>query len=132
SGRAKTLESKIENEESHSSRRWRGNTSLSADENRLQTAVADLRQADDLLPVGDLDAWRAARGAHHLNTERSANAGGLPRRRLATRHSYRIRSSTEARRYRASFFDRRKLCRRLRRIAHSWRQHFLRQTRLLP
>src|SRR6266436_6355131 len=73
----KNRESKIKNEEGHSSRRWRGNASLSADKNRLQTASADLRQTDDLLSAGDFDARRSSRGAHNLDAKGSADARRL-------------------------------------------------------
>src|SRR5207247_3401887 len=69
--------SKIENEEGHSPRRWRGNASLSADKNRLQTASTDLRQTDDLLSAGDFDARRSSRGAHNLDAKRSADVARL-------------------------------------------------------
>src|SRR6266516_624579 len=96
--------SKFQNEKGHSSRWWRRNTAFSADEDRLQTASADLRQTDDLLSLVDLDARRAARGSHHLDTKRFADAAGLFGRWGATRYSHRVRRATEARRNRACFF----------------------------
>src|SRR5437899_7632777 len=123
--------SKIQNEEGHSSRRWRGNTSISADENRLQTAPPDIRQTDDLLSPGDFDARRPARGAHHLDAKRFADVTRLSGRWGATRYSHRVRRAAKAGRDRASIFDRREIYRRLRRIAHSWRQYLLREARLL-
>src|SRR6266487_3344719 len=103
--------SKIENEESHTSRRWRGHTPVPAYQDRMQTAAADLRQANDLLPAGDFDARRIARGAHHLNSKGSANAARLSRRRRATRCSHRVRRATETGRDRPSIFDRREIYR---------------------
>src|SRR6266567_9374832 len=88
--------SKIQNEEGHSSRRWRGNASLSADKNRLQTASADLRQTDDLLSAGDFDARRSSRGAHNPNAKRSADVARLSRRWGATWYSHRVRRAAEA------------------------------------
>src|SRR5205809_2008750 len=123
--------SKIENEKGYSARRWRGNTSLSAHENRLQTAPPDIRQTDDLLSPGDFDARRPTRGAHHHDTEGFANAPQLFGRRRATGHSHRVRRATETGRNRPGFFDRREIYRQLRRIAHSWRQYLLREARLL-
>src|SRR5213080_4811085 len=105
----KNQKSKIQNEEGHSSRRWRGNTSISADENRLQTAPPDIRQTDDLLSPGDFDARRPTRGAHHHDTEGFANAPQLFGRRRATRYSHRVRRATETGRDRASIFDRREI-----------------------
>src|SRR5438876_174971 len=93
--------SKIENEESHTSRWWRGDASLSAHQDRVQTTAADLRQANDLLPTGDFDARRIARGAHHLNSKGSANAARLFGRRRATRYSHRVHRAAEAGRNRA-------------------------------
>src|SRR6266700_4156065 len=113
--------SKIENEESHSSRRWRGHTPVPAYQDRMQTAAADLRQANDLLPAGDFDARRIARGAHHLNSKGSANAARLSGRWRATRYSHRVRRATETGRDRPGVSDRREIYRQLRRFPHSWR-----------
>src|SRR5438445_319249 len=127
----KNRKSKIQNEEGHSSRRRRRNTPLSADENRLQTASPNIRQTDDLLSAGDFNARRPTRGAHHLDSKRSANAGRLFGRGGATRHSDRVRRAAETGRDRTSLFDRREIYWELGCIAHSWRQHFLWETRLL-
>src|SRR5947208_14424772 len=69
--------SKIENEESHPSRRRCGDTPFSADEDRLQATSPDLRQANDLLSLGYPHAWRLARGADHFHPEGFADAARL-------------------------------------------------------
>src|SRR6266436_1327546 len=117
----KNRESKIKNEEGHSSRRWRGNASLSADKNRLQTAFGDLRQTDDLLSAGDFDARRSSRGAHNLDAKRSADVARLSERWGATWYSHRVRRAAEAGRNCAGVFNRRKIYWRLGRVAYSWR-----------
>src|SRR5206468_8466325 len=111
---------KIQNEEGHSARRWRGNASFPAHQDRLQTAPADIRQADDLLPAGDFDARRSSRSAHHLDAKRFADAARLFGRWNATRYSHRVRRATKAARDRARIFNRREICRRLGRIAYPW------------
>src|ERR1700756_282410 len=123
--------SKTENEKGHSSRRWCWNASFSTDENRLQTASADLRQTDDLLSAGDFDARRSSRGAHNLDAKRSSNVARLSRRWGATWYSHRVRRAAEARRHCAGISNRCKIYRRLRRVAYSRRQYFLRKTGLL-
>src|SRR5204862_7781933 len=115
-------------QERHSARRWRGDASVCADENRLQTTAANLRQADELLSARDSYARRSPRGADHFDAERFADARRLFGRRCATRYSHRVRTSAEAGRDRAGVSDRRKLYPELRRIPDSWRQHFLWKT----
>src|SRR4029077_18561156 len=120
--------SKIENEKSHSARRRCGGTSLSVDQNGLQTAAPALRQADDLLSVGDADARRSARGADHFDAKRFADAPALSGRRHTARNSDRLRRASEARRNRPGIPDRSEICWRLRCVADFRRQHFLRKT----
>src|SRR5439155_22607601 len=108
--------SKIQNEKSHSARRRRGDTSLSVDQNRLQTATPDLRQADDLLSIGDADARRSAGGADHFHAKRFADAPTLSGQWNTARNSNRLRRASEAGRNRPGISDRGEICWRLRRV----------------
>src|SRR5207244_13237482 len=65
---------KIENEESHSSRRWRGGTPSPANQERVQAAASDLRPATYLLTGAECDARRMPRGPHHVATTASSQA----------------------------------------------------------
>src|SRR6185312_8116889 len=68
-------------DEGHYPRRRLRHAALSADPRGLKAALADLRQADDLLPAVDLHVRRHSRHPHHHDAVRRAAFPEAARRR---------------------------------------------------
>src|SRR3984893_2429461 len=111
----------IDDEKRNNSRRWFRYAALSSYPDRLQTAVACLRQADDLLSALHANARRNPRDSGHFDTKRFADVSRAIRRRIASKSLDRVRGTIEAGRDRPSISDRSRLLGRRGCFADSWR-----------
>src|SRR5206468_10890004 len=86
----------LDDEKGHHSGRRRRQPAVPANEDRVQTAVAGLRQADDLLSPRHAYARRSAGNLNHLDAKRLPHAPRLPWGRLAVRDPNRLRGAGKA------------------------------------